>query len=56
MYLIWLINLCISDDIHTHKYAYLHTCPHTHTHTCMQHLIVEVSSAIISKSYDILLT
>jgi len=52
MYLIWLINLLISDDIHTHKHAHLHTCPHTHTHV----LIVEVSSAIIRKSYDILLT
>ena len=33
LYLIWLINLYISDSIHTHKYACLHTCLHTHTHT-----------------------
>ena len=54
MYLIWLINLYISDDIHTHlcTLAYKPTYTHTHTNTCMQQLIVEVSSAITSKSYN----
>jgi hypothetical protein len=33
--------------------THTHTHTHTHTRACMQQLIVEVSSAITSKSYDI---